>query len=126
MYMQYITRKYYFFLLSFHVVLFSIYSQAYSKAIDVIEIDDPITPVVAEFIIKSIVEAEAASSECIIIQMDTPGGLDLAMREIIKEILSSEVPVVVYVSPSGARAASAGAIIAMAAHIAARTSWYAG
>ena len=91
----------------------------FSKIIDVIEINDPITPVISEFIIKSIEEAEADLSECIIIQLDTPGGLDLSMREIIKKILSSKIPVVVYVSPSGARAASAGAIITIASHIAA-------
>ncbi len=94
-------------------------SVAGSKTIDVIEIDDPITPVVSEFIAKSIAEAEETSAECLVIKLDTPGGLDLAMREIIKNIFSSSVPVVVYVSPSGARAASAGAIITLAAHVAA-------
>jgi len=92
---------------------------SYAKTIDVISIDDPITPVVAEYIIKSIRESEQSTSECIIIQMDTPGGLDLSMREIIKEILAASIPVVVYVAPSGARAASAGAIIALSAHVAA-------
>src|SRR3990170_2109338 len=55
----------------------------------------------------------------LVLELDTPGGLDLSMRVIIKEILRSSVPVVVYVSPSGARAASAGAFIAIAAHVAA-------
>ena len=101
------------------VTIFAAYPFAFAGSIDVIKIDDPITPVVAEYIVKSIEEAEQASAECLIIQMDTPGGLDLAMRSIIKRILAAEVPVVVYVSPGGARAASAGAIIAIAAHIAA-------
>jgi membrane-bound serine protease (ClpP class) len=87
--------------------------------IDVIEIDDPITPVVAEYIVRSINEAEADQACCLIIQLDTPGGLDLAMRDIIKRIMASEVPVVVFVGPSGARAASAGALITLAAHVAA-------
>jgi len=87
--------------------------------IDVIEIDDPITPVVAEYIVRSINEAEADQARCLIIQLDTPGGLDLAMRDIIKRIMASEVPVVVFVGPSGARAASAGALITLAAHVAA-------
>ena len=87
--------------------------------IDVIEIDDPITPVVAEYIVRSIDEAEDDKACCLIIQLDTPGGLDLAMRDIIKAIMASEVPVVVFVGPSGARAASAGALITLAAHVAA-------
>lgn len=92
---------------------------ARAAQIDVVEINDPITPVVAEYIIKSINEAEADQARCLIIQLDTPGGLDLAMRDIIKRIMASEVPVVVFVGPSGARAASAGALITLAAHIAA-------
>ncbi len=87
--------------------------------IDVIEIDDPIPPVVAEYIVRSINEAEVDKALCLIIQLDTPGGLDLAMRDIIKGIMASEVPVVVFVGPSGARAASAGALITLAAHVAA-------
>lgn len=90
---------------------------AYRKSIEVIKINDPITPVIAEYIIDAINEAEEKSSECIVVQMDTPGGLDLAMRDIVKKIISADVPVVVYVSPGGARAASAGAIIALSAHI---------
>ena len=92
---------------------------AYGKQIDVIDIDGPINPVTAEYFIKSIDEAESGSAECLIVQMDTPGGLDLSMRSIIKKIFASRVPVIVYVAPSGARAASAGAIITLAAHIAA-------
>ncbi len=92
---------------------------ARAAQIDVVEINDPVTPVVAEYIIRSIGEAEEQQACCLIIQIDTPGGLDLAMRDIIKRIMSSEVPVVVFVGPSGARAASAGALITLAAHVAA-------
>lgn len=106
------------YLIGVPLIILSIVSSPDCQTIDVIKINDPITPVVAEFIIKSINDAEDNLSECIIIQMDTPGGLDLAMRDIIKKILSSKVPVVVYVSPAGARAASAGAIITLAANIA--------
>jgi membrane-bound serine protease (ClpP class) len=90
-----------------------------SKSAEVIIIDGVINPVVAEFITKAIRRAASEGAECLIIQMDTPGGLDLSMRSIIKEMLSSDIPVIVYVSPGGARAASAGAIITLAADIAA-------
>ncbi len=78
-----------------------------------------INPVMAEFLTGSIARAVAEKAEVIIIELDTPGGLDLSMREIIKSELSSTVPVVVYVAPAGSRAASAGVFITLAAHIAA-------
>jgi len=103
------------------VFLCCVFSGASVRAaqIDVVEINDPITPVVAEYIVRSISEAGRDRAQCLIIQLDTPGGLDLAMRDIIKAIISSEVPVVVFVGPGGARAASAGALITLAAHVAA-------
>jgi len=61
--------------------------------------------------------AEAAEAAALVINLDTPGGLDLSMREIVKKIMASKVPVVLYVSPAGARAASAGVFIAMAADV---------
>ncbi|MDX1778487.1 MAG: nodulation protein NfeD, partial [Thermodesulfobacteriota bacterium] len=94
-------------------------SYAQANQVDVITIDGVIDPVDAEFITKIIERSTSAGAECLIIQMDTPGGLDLAMRSIIKEIMGSDIPVIVYVSPGGARAASAGALITIAAHIAA-------
>lgn len=92
---------------------------AFCSEIVVITIRDAITPVIAEYIIREITAAEKSRAECLVVQLDTPGGLDLAMRDIVKKILSSDVPVVVYVTPSGARAASAGAIITLSAHVAA-------
>lgn len=92
---------------------------ACSSEVVVITVNDPISPVIAEYIIREISSAEKSQAECLVLQLDTPGGLDLAMRDIIKKILSSEVPVIVHVTPSGARAASAGAIITLAAHVAA-------
>jgi membrane-bound serine protease (ClpP class) len=89
------------------------------KMVLVIEIDDPITPVVAEHISKSIDKATEKRAEALIIQMDTPGGLVESTREIVKKMLASEVPTVVYVAPSGARAASAGVFITLTANIAA-------
>ncbi len=85
----------------------------------IIEVADAIGPGVAVYIKESIAEAEDDQAVCIVIALDTPGGLASAMREIVMAILASRVPVVVYVSPSGARAASAGVMITMAADIAA-------
>ncbi|MFQ5354003.1 MAG: nodulation protein NfeD, partial [Thermodesulfobacteriota bacterium] len=78
-----------------------------------------INPVMAEYINGGILRAEEEKAQAIIIELDTPGGLDLSMREIIKAELGSSVPVVVYVAPAGSRAASAGVFITMAAHVAA-------
>ncbi|MDP2689807.1 MAG: nodulation protein NfeD, partial [Deltaproteobacteria bacterium] len=78
-----------------------------------------INPVMAEFLAKGLKEAGEKKAEAFIIQLDTPGGLDLSMRDIIKGILSSDVPVVVYVAPAGSRAASAGVFITYAANVAA-------
>ncbi|TSA44626.1 MAG: nodulation protein NfeD [Deltaproteobacteria bacterium] len=85
---------------------------------DVITISAAITPPIAEYIVQSIGEAAKSGAEGLIIRLDTPGGLDLAMRDIAKGILNAPIPVIVYVAPSGARAASAGVIITVAAHIA--------
>jgi membrane-bound serine protease (ClpP class) len=85
----------------------------------IVEVADAISPGIAEFIKDSIERAEAEEAACIIIELDTPGGLAESMRLIIQDILGSKLPVVVYVSPAGARAASAGVMITMAADIAA-------
>lgn len=87
--------------------------------IDVLTLEGAIQPISAEVIRQAIDRAEKEKREALIIRLDTPGGLDTSMRDIIKRILISEVPVVVYVAPSGGRAASAGTFIAMAAHVAA-------
>ena len=85
----------------------------------VIEVDGVINPVVAEFMANEIDNANKFSEELIVIQMDTPGGLDPSMRKIIKAIQNSKVPVASFISPSGSRAASAGVFIAIASHISA-------
>ena len=90
-----------------------------SGGIVVIKIDGAINPAVAEFVTNEIRSANMSLEELIVIQMDTPGGLDTAMREIIKAIQSSKIPVASFVSPGGSRAASAGTFIAIASHIAA-------
>jgi len=80
-------------------------------------IEDAIGPVTKDYVHRVLETAAAEKAECVIFTMDTPGGLDASMRSIVKDILSSPVPVVVFVYPSGGRAASAGAIISLAAHI---------
>lgn len=83
-----------------------------------IEVDAIINPPTAKFIIDSIDEATQKGAQCLIIQLDTPGGVLESTRLIVKKMLSSPIPIIVYVSPSGARAASAGVFITMAANIA--------
>jgi membrane-bound serine protease (ClpP class) len=85
----------------------------------IIHVADAISPGVADFLKRGIEKANDENAACLIIEMDTPGGLAESMRSIIKAILASRVPVIVYVAPSGARAASAGVMITMAADIAA-------
>jgi len=90
-----------------------------TRAALVIRVAEVIAPGSSDFIISAIKQADREVAEVLVIELDTPGGLDLSMRSIIKEMLAAERPVVAYVSPSGARAASAGAFITMAAHVAA-------
>lgn len=85
----------------------------------VVPFEGPISAVSSEFFVDAIEDAAADDADLVILEIDTPGGLDTAMRDIVKAELASEVPVVVYVAPSGSRAASAGVFITMAAHVAA-------
>lgn len=78
-----------------------------------------INPVAAEYLHDAIERAEQERAVCLIFQLDTPGGLDTSMRSMIKDITASQVPVVVFVAPSGGRAASAGVFLTLAAHAAA-------
>jgi len=82
------------------------------------EVDGIINPATAKFIIESIDKTVQQGGQCLIIQLDTPGGLMDSMRNIVKKILAAPIPVIVYVAPGGARAASAGVFITMSAHIA--------
>ncbi len=88
-----------------------------ARHVDLIVIDSPITPVSAKYISDGIRQAERDGAEALIIQMDTPGGLMEATWSIDKKILAADVPVIVYIYPSGGRAASAGVYISYAAHI---------
>jgi len=114
--------KYKAFLLIFFLILGipqSSFSKETQPVYDVIRISSAITPPVADYILQSLTGAEKSGADGLIILLDTPGGLDLAMRDIVKGILGAPLPVIVYVYPSGARAASAGMIITLAAHVAA-------
>ncbi|MBD3169596.1 MAG: nodulation protein NfeD [candidate division Zixibacteria bacterium] len=87
--------------------------------VKIVTVDLPIGPISERIILRAIDIAEEESADAVIIELNTPGGLDTSMRNIIKRILHSEVPVISYVSPSGSRAASAGVFISYSAHVAA-------
>ncbi len=91
---------------------------AWSASIYKLEVEDIIHRISAGYLVEGIEKAEEADAELVLITLQTPGGLDTAMRDIIEKLLNSRVPVAVYVSPSGARAASAGFLITLAADIA--------
>jgi membrane-bound serine protease (ClpP class) len=93
-------------------------AQTGDSRVDVLTVKGTINPVLTDYISRSIEQAEETRASAVIIQLDTPGGLDTAMRDIIQSIVNARVPVVVYVSPAGARAASAGAYITLSAHVA--------
>ncbi|HLF41161.1 MAG TPA: nodulation protein NfeD, partial [Acidimicrobiia bacterium] len=82
-------------------------------------VDGAITPVIADHLDAALDSAERRGDAAVVITIDTPGGLDTSMRKIVQRLLAARVPVIVYVSPQGARAASAGALITFAAHVAA-------
>jgi membrane-bound serine protease (ClpP class) len=94
-------------------------SQESVPAIRQIEIDGTITPAMASYVDRAIGSAEADGADAIVLRIDTPGGLSTAMDDIVTDILQSDVPVIAYVSPGNARAASAGVYITYASHIAA-------
>ena len=105
-------------LLSLFALLVASSAWAAKGDVYIVVINDAISPGIAEYINNSIERAEKEQAACLIIELDTPGGLAESMRLIIKDILGSSVPIVVFVAPRGARAASAGVMITMAADVA--------
>ena len=101
------------------VAMVALAGPAASAPIHKLTVDDIIHRVTAQYITEGIDRADEEGASLVLIQLQTPGGLDTAMREIIEKILNSKTPVVVYVAPSGARAASAGFLITISADVAA-------
>ncbi len=95
----------------------AIEAQAANPTIDVLHVKGTINPVLIDYIERGITQAEEDNAIACVIKMDTPGGLDTSMRLIVQSILNANIPIVVYI-PSGARAASAGFFITIAAHVA--------
>ncbi|WKZ33361.1 MAG: nodulation protein NfeD [Thermodesulfobacteriota bacterium] len=94
-------------------------SHSSAKEILYVKAEGVVNPVMAGFLLDNFEDAAERNAEAVVIQLDTPGGLDLSMRDIVKAMLASEVPVVVYVAPAGSRAGSAGVFMTYAADIAA-------
>lgn len=111
----------FFFFVSLMAFGLSVLAQPNDSAphVDLIVVDGSINPAVDDFIRESINRAISSEARALVIQLDTPGGLLSSTRTIVKEMLSAKIPIMVYVSPSGAGAGSAGVFITMAAHIAA-------
>jgi len=84
-----------------------------------VDLNGPVGPASVDLVIRTIADANDAGRTAVILRMNTPGGLDKAMRDLVQAILASNIPVITYVAPNGARAASAGTYIAYASHIAA-------
>ena len=109
--------------LIFYAILFAgtaLCGQSEAAHVNVIELDNQIiSPVTQQYLVEALARSEEDGAECLVVILDTPGGLLESTRAIVKRIMNARVPVVVYVGPSGARAGSAGVFITLAGHVAA-------
>lgn len=101
------------------IFLFLLPSWVHGALVELIQVKGVINPVISSYFRRAIEEAEKDMASCLLVELDTPGGLDESMRDIVQKMLDSRVPIVVYVYPRGGRAASAGTFITIAADIAA-------
>jgi membrane-bound serine protease (ClpP class) len=101
------------------LVLCSSIARGFDSEVLLVDVEGPIGPAAAEHVRGALDEAREHDMPAVVLRIDTPGGLDTSMRDIVRDIVASPVPVVGYVAPSGARAASAGTYILMATHVAA-------
>ena len=104
----------------FLLILLLVSSSAFAAdPVSIIEMDGAIGPITVRLLNAALERARAEHAQALVVELNTPGGLERSMRSMVQSILSSEIPVIVYVAPTGARAASAGVFITMAGHVAA-------
>ena len=103
----------------FILVLWSALGPSWARQVYKLTLEGAISPASAHFMIEALERAEEEGAECLVIELDTPGGLMESMRSVVKAFLNAEVPIVVFVYPNGSRAGSAGVFVTLAAHIAA-------